>query len=290
MTFTSAPHVIVLDTPGLGDRSYLAHDGRHAIVVDPQRDIDRVEHLLVEHGLTLSHVVETHVHNDYVSGGLVLAERHGATYVVPGGVDLAYECERATDGMTFPVGELTVTVFHTPGHTPHHMSYAVQRGELPGAVFTGGSMLYGAVGRPDLIGPDATVGLAHDQWHSVRRLADTLAESTWVYPTHGFGSFCAATQNEGNQGTIADERATNPALTQDEDAFVEQMLAALDVFPAYYAHMGPANAAGPGEIDLSLPEPADPVELRRAPTRWWRRDWPSVWGQKPARCSRKCKS
>jgi rhodanese-related sulfurtransferase len=143
------------------------------------------------------------------------------------------------------------------------MSYVVRRDEHPGSVFTGGSMLYGAVGRPDLIGPEATVGLAHDQWRSVRRLADDLDEGTWVYPTHGFGSFCAATQQEGNQGTIADEQVTNPALTQDESDFVEQMLAALDVFPAYYAHMGPTNAAGPAEVDLSLPEPADPDELRR---------------------------
>jgi hydroxyacylglutathione hydrolase len=263
MTYTSAPHVLVIDTPGLGDRSYIAHDGRHALVVDPQRDIDRVEHLLAEHGLVLTHVFETHVHNDYVTGGLVLAERHEAVYVVPGDVDLDFERTPALDGDTFQVGDLTVEAVHTPGHTPHHISYTVHKGDHPGAVFTGGSMLYGAVGRPDLIGPEATVGLAHDQWRSVRRLADELPGHTWVYPTHGFGSFCAATQNEGTSGTIDDEKQFNPALTQEEERFVEEMLAALDVFPAYYAHMGPSNSAGPGEIDLSLPEPAEPDELRR---------------------------
>ncbi|MFZ0325257.1 MAG: MBL fold metallo-hydrolase, partial [Actinomycetes bacterium] len=263
-TYTSAPHVLVIDTPGLGDRSYVVHDGRYALVVDPQRDIDRVEHLLAEHGLRLTHVVETHIHNDYVSGGLVLAARHDAAYVVPGGVEVDYACTQVDDGDTFEVGDLVVRVLHTPGHTPHHMSYAVSREGHPGAVFTGGSMLYGAVGRPDLIGPDATVGLAHDQWHSVRRIAAELEEPTHVYPTHGFGSFCAATQNEGVRGTIADEQVSNPALTQDEEAFVESMLAALDVFPAYYVHMGPTNAAGPRPVDLSLPEPVGPDRIAAA--------------------------
>jgi rhodanese-related sulfurtransferase len=123
-------------------------------------------------------------------------------------------------------------------------------------------MLYGAVGRPDLVAPDVTQDLAHDQWHSVQKLAGALAHETYVYPTHGFGSFCAASQNDGPSGTIADEAANNPALTQDEKTFVEQTLAGLDVFPAYYAHMGPANAAGPAPVDLELPSPAEPAELR----------------------------
>jgi hydroxyacylglutathione hydrolase len=263
MTATSAPHVLVIETPGLGDRSYVAHDGVHALVIDPQRDIDRVEQLIAEHGLTISHVAETHIHNDYVSGGLELARRHGATYVIPADVDVAFDAVAVGDGAQFTVGDLSVRVHHTPGHTPHHISFEVRRGDHIGAVFTGGSMLFGAVGRPDLVSPELTRPLARDQWHSVRRLASTLPGSTHVYPTHGFGSFCAATQAEGVSGTVADESAVNPALTQDEDAFVEATLAGLDVFPAYYAHMGPANAAGPDAPHLSLPEPVDTTELRR---------------------------
>ena len=269
MTYTSTPHVLVLETPGLGNRGYIAHDGQHAVVIDPQRDIDRVEHLLAEHGLIVSHVVETHVHNDYVTGGLELARRHGATYLVPADAQASFEHSPVRDGDSFASGGLTVTVVATPGHTPHHVAYSIERtpqgaagiGEHPGAVFTGGSMLYGAVGRPDLVKPELTERLAHDQWHSVQRLAGELGNDTHVYPTHGFGSFCAATQNEGTAGTIADERATNPALTNDEQAFVDETLAGLDVFPAYYAHMGPANSAGPAPVDLSLPLPADPAEL-----------------------------
>lgn len=267
MTATSAPHVITIDTAGLGDRGYIVHDGVNALVIDPQRDTDRVAQVLAEHGLTVTHVAETHIHNDYVNGGYQLAKEREAQYMVPGDVDLAYLGEpnvvAVRDGDTFSVGSLEVVVVHTPGHTPHHVSYAVSRDGAPGAVFTGGSLLYGTVGRPDLVAPDLTVKQAHDQWHSAHRLVDRLDDETAIFPTHGFGSFCSSIQTEGLQTSLGQERSINPALTDAEEDFVEKVLAGLDVFPAYYAHMGPANAAGPAPIDLSLPAPADPAELRR---------------------------
>jgi hydroxyacylglutathione hydrolase len=143
----------------------------------------------------------------------------------------------------------------------------VSRDDHPGAVFTGGSLLYGTVGRPDLVAPELTVKQAHDQWQSAHKLVDELAPDTQIYPTHGFGSFCSSIQTEGVQTSLGQEKSINPALTQAEEDFVEMLLAGLDVFPAYYAHMGPANAAGPAEIDLSLPQPVDPAELRAASRR-----------------------
>jgi hydroxyacylglutathione hydrolase len=269
MTSTSAPHVVVIDSTGLGDRSYVVHDGVVALVVDPQRDIDRVEQVLAEHGLKVTHVAETHVHNDYVTGGLELARRHEATYVVPGDVELDFRSESfvhtVVDGNSFKVGELDVDVIHTPGHTPHHISFAVSKDGHPGAVFTGGSMLFGSVGRPDLVSPDLTKKQAHDQWKSVQRLATDLAGATGVFPTHGFGSFCSATQAAGGyESTISKEKLGNPALTQTEKDFVDVVLGGLDVFPAYYAHMGPANAAGPVDVNLELPKLADSESLRAA--------------------------
>jgi hydroxyacylglutathione hydrolase len=269
MTSTSAPHVVVIDSTGLGDRSYVVHDGRVALVVDPQRDIDRVERVLAEHGLKVSHVAETHVHNDYVTGGWELARKHGATYVVPGNVELAYlgepSVQAVVDGDSFTVGEFNVDVIHTPGHTPHHIAFVASKDGHPGAVFTGGSMLFGSVGRPDLVSPELTQKQAHDQWKSVQRLATDLAGETGVFPTHGFGSFCSATQAAGGyESTISKEKLGNPALTQDESDFVKAVLDGLDVFPAYYAHMGPANVAGPADVNLALPQPADPESLREA--------------------------
>jgi rhodanese-related sulfurtransferase len=133
----------------------------------------------------------------------------------------------------------------------------------PVAVFTGGSMLFGAVGRTDLIGPDQTEPLTRAQYRSVRRLAQELPDQVAVYPTHGFGSFCSATPTSGDFSTIGAERRVNVALTSGEDAFVKELIAGLGAYPRYYAHMGPANRSGPGAPDLSAPRRADPAELRR---------------------------
>lgn len=256
-------NVEVLDTPNLGDRSYIVHRKGSAVVVDPQRDIDRVQRILDREGLTVTHVVETHIHNDYVSGGLELARVTGATYVVPAGYVLSYSATQLADGDTFVSGDVQWRAVHTPGHTPQHLSYVASVDGRDEAAFTGGSMLFGSVGRPDLIGPDHTQELAHAQWMSVRRLTDEVDQDASVFPTHGFGSFCSATATVGRESTIGEQRIGNPACLKSEDEFVEELINGLDVYPAYYTHMAPANQSGPGAIDLSLPERANAAELRR---------------------------
>ena len=256
--------VSIIDTSGLGDRSYLVNDGDAAVVIDPQRDIDRVLSLAQDRGVTISHVVETHIHNDYVSGGLELAHTVGADYVVPAGDDVAYDRLPACDGDIIDAGPIRLQVIHTPGHTHHHVSYVLRdaAGFVQG-VFTGGSMLHGTTGRTDLLGAEQAEPLTHAQYHSVRRLAESLPTDTKIFPTHGFGSFCSATPASGDASTIADELVTNPALTQDEQTYVTELLAGLSDYPAYYAHMGVINKAGPPPVDLLPPEPVDPDELLR---------------------------
>ncbi|MFS8480110.1 MAG: MBL fold metallo-hydrolase [Micromonosporaceae bacterium] len=264
MAATSLVEVIVIDTPSLGDRSYLAHDGQYAVVVDAQRDIDRVLELIAARGLRVTHVLETHIHNDYVTGGYALARKVGAQYVVSADDQVSFERLAVRDGDILEVGpRMRVRVVHTPGHTFTHLSYVLEADGGPVGVFTGGSLLYGSTGRPDLLGADHAVTLARKQYGSVRRLAAELPADTPIYPTHGFGSFCSATQCAGSASTIAAEAKVNPALTQGEEEFVATLLAGLDAYPAYYAHMAPANSAGPAEPDLSAPKPADPAELRR---------------------------
>jgi hydroxyacylglutathione hydrolase len=255
--------IVPVETPTLGDRSYLATDGEVALVVDPQRDIDRVLALADSLGVRITHVLETHIHNDYVTGGYALAEQVGAEYLVNADDEVAFTRRGVHDGDMIEVGRMQVHALHTPGHTFTHLSYVLESGGETLAVFTGGSLLYGSTGRPDLLGAEHTETLARHQHASAHRLSETLPEHTAVLPTHGFGSFCSATQATGDSSTIGHERTGNPALTQDEETYVRELLAALGAYPAYYAHMAPRNAAGPAPVDLTPPAEADPAELRR---------------------------
>lgn len=149
--------IVTIGTPELGDRSYVVGEsgsGGRAVVVDPQRDLDRVEAVLASEGWTCVLVVETHLHNDYVSGGLERSRRTGAEYAVHGGDEVSFQRRPVRDGDVLTVGALEVRVVDTPGHTEHHVSYVI--GGQPAAVFSGGSLLYGAVGRTDLVHPGRT--------------------------------------------------------------------------------------------------------------------------------------
>jgi hydroxyacylglutathione hydrolase len=256
-------HIEIIETSGLGDRSYLAVDGETAIVVDPQRDIDRILNLVQQHDARLAYVFETHIHNDYVTGGLELAQRTGAEYVVAADDDVSFERTPIREGDVLTAGGMRVRAMHTPGHTYHHLSYVLEDREgNPEAVFTGGSMLFGTSGRTDLLGEEHTDTLTRKQYSSLRRLAAELPAQTKIYPTHGFGSFCSATPATGDASTIEDEAKNNPALTMAEQEYVDTLLSGLDVYPTYYERMAPINRHGPTPVDLSLPEQVDPAELR----------------------------
>ncbi len=266
--------ILTIETPSLGDRSYVVTDGGVAVVIDPQRDIDRVLSLVEERGLRVTHVLETHNHNDYVTGGLELARVTGAVYVMSAAEELFYEVRGIEEGEEIVVGELTIRAMHTPGHTPTHMAYVATDGASQ-AVFTGGSLLYGSVGRTDLVSRAMAEQLTRAQHATAKRLAAELADDTTVLPTHGFGSFCSSAAADETTShvdakygvatsTIGEQKRANLALTiTDTDEFVELLLGGLDAYPRYYAHMAPRNKVGPGPVDLSPAVEADPVELSR---------------------------
>jgi hydroxyacylglutathione hydrolase len=245
---------------GLGHQSYIIVDesAHLAAIVDPRRDIGIYLQAADAADARIAYVFETHIHNDYITGALELRDRTGATIVNATSAELAYEHQGARDGDRIEMGALTFVVLATPGHTPDHLSYAVYDAghDAPTAVFTGGSMLVGSAGRTDLVSPGMTLTLTRDQYHSLRRLLDTLPDDVLVYPTHGAGSFCGATMGEppARRSTIGQERLTSPAAhVHDEAEFVRQQLAGYGTYPAYYRYMSEINQRGPRLLG-GLPE------------------------------------
>lgn len=267
--------VIAIDVPELGNRAHLVHDGTVGLVVDPPRDLARVEAVAEREQVDIVAVADTHLHNDYLSGALALARRHGADYLLHADEDVDFARVGVRDGDVVAVGDLDVTVLWTPGHTPLHTSFIAQGGGSAGdgdiAVLSGGSLLHGTVGRTDLVDPALTEGLARAQWGSVRRIAELVPSSAALHPTHGFGSFCAgAAVDDGRDGeggvTVGSQWSRNPALTAPGDTFVTDLLAGFGPVPRYYAQMAPLNASGAGALPVRGPVLVSEAEVAAAVT------------------------
>jgi glyoxylase-like metal-dependent hydrolase (beta-lactamase superfamily II)/rhodanese-related sulfurtransferase len=236
----------VFPTTALGDTTYLLVAGRDAALIDPQRDAWRFLAAAESRGLTVRYVLETHVHNDYLSGALEVQAATGAQVVAPARGAYRFPHRGMAEGDEIELGDVVLQAMETPGHTREHLAYIVSESGRPAAVFTGGSLLLGSAGRTDLVGEGSTEQLTRAQFHSLCRLAD-LPDETRVLPTHGAGSFCAATApSQQPPSTIGQQRCDNPAmLAPDEDSFVRQQLRGLLLYPSYYQHMAPANRVGP---------------------------------------------
>ena len=237
-----------ISTASLGDHSYIVVVGDEAAAIDIQRDLDRFDHVLDGIDASLVAVFETHIHNDYVSGGKRLADAHGAEYVLPANTGAPYAHRPLPDGEAVAIGGWVLRAMHTPGHTFNHTSYVLEAPEGAVAIFSGGSMLVGAVGRSDLLGPDHTDALLRHQYASAHRIADELPDPSVVAPTHGSGSFCSASSVADTTSKVALERLRNPALlTPDVEVFAESQVLGYLAYPDYYRHMAPANLTPLGE-------------------------------------------
>ncbi len=250
-------------TPGLGNATYLLASDGEAVVVDPPRDVWRVTAVADVRGWRLVHVVETHVHNDYLSGALELRAERGASIVAPARGRYAFEHRGVDEGDTVEVGGFRLRARATPGHTPEHLAWevATDGADRPAAILTGGSLLVGSAGRTDLLGADATDELTRAQYASLRALA-AMPDEVEVLPTHGPGSFCAAGPTDrGRTSTIGLERQLNPLLAApDEASFRTALLGGLGAYPTYYREMAAINRAGP----VVLGRPATPPALDAA--------------------------
>ena len=249
---------ITVSTPELGDRSYVVHDGSLGVAVDPQRDIDRLLEAATAAGVRITCVAETHLHNDYVSGGRALADRLGVPCLVGAAEDVTFDHRPVHDGDLIELSpHFSLRVMATPGHTPHHLTYlALDRGR-PALACTGGSLLFGSVGRTDLAGPEWTAVLAGQQFRSVHRLGQ-LPGWVEVRPTHGFGSFCSVSPAIVSASTIEQERRTNLAFrVSDEARFVTTLLARFTDRPRYYHRLAGRNRLGASAPDLTPPPALD---------------------------------
>jgi hydroxyacylglutathione hydrolase len=272
------------EVPGLAQYSYVVSDAGHAVVIDPIRDIDRYLDYADAQALRITHVLETHIHADFASGAIALAETTGA----PTGAQLALSaCDRGerfqyamphralADGDAVTLGKLRLQALHTPGHTPEHLSFLLfdlsRSATEPLALFSGDFLFVGSLGRPDLLGEQAKLGLAHDLFRSVQQRIAHLPDSLLIYPGHGAGSLCGSGMSQLTASTLGYERATNPFFRYSESEFVDRILASVPPMPSYYPRLKQLNANGapalesiPGGSALSLDQVADLAEQRRA--------------------------
>jgi glyoxylase-like metal-dependent hydrolase (beta-lactamase superfamily II)/rhodanese-related sulfurtransferase len=258
--------IVTIRDEGLGNSSYLVDlaDGR-GLVLDPSRDPGPYLAAAARRGLRLDFAVETHLHADFVSGSRELATS-GATVLAPAAATLAFPHRGLGDGDEVDLGGLSLRALATPGHTPEHLAFLLADGARPLALFSGGSLLVGAVARTDLISPDRTEELARALWRSLHQRILVLPDDLPVYPTHGAGSFCSAPAGATPTTTIGRERATNPLLAApDGDAFVELLLGGLGSYPHYFLRLRETNRRGPRVYGATPPPLASlpPHQVRR---------------------------
>jgi hydroxyacylglutathione hydrolase len=232
---------------GLGHSSYVVDlgDGTAAIVDPPRFPTDHLRAARTR-SLEPRWTIDTHSHADYVTGSPSLATDEGLTFVAPAASRLETPHLAVTDEQRVDLAAgVALRAIATPGHTPDHHVFVLERDGTPAALFTGGSLMVGAVGRTDLCGPDLTEPLAHEMFHSLRRL-DHLPDQLPVYPTHGAGSFCSAPGGSERVSTLGRERATNRLFGIDDEAtFVEELLAGVGSFPTYFSLLPELNRRGP---------------------------------------------
>jgi hydroxyacylglutathione hydrolase len=243
---------------GLGNSSYLiaSEDARLAAVIDAQRDAEKYAQVAEGLGFQLRYALDTHLHADFVSGARELAASHGLQIGVSAGAQAGFEHRPLAEGDTLALGDLTLTVLATPGHTPEHISFTVTepRQRAPAALFSGGALIVGGAARTDLLGEDQAAPLARQLYHTLHDKLLALPDELRVYPTHGAGSFCSAPSTSDRVTTIRRERLNNRlAQARGEDDFVTLALLGLPSYPLYFKEMRSINQRGPRVLG-GLPE------------------------------------
>ncbi|MEM7415068.1 MAG: rhodanese-like domain-containing protein [Gemmatimonadota bacterium] len=261
--------------PDLAQYAYIIGCQRtgEAIVIDPQRDVDRYIAIAAEEGLTITSATETHIHADFLSGTVELASQHGARLFLSGegteewryhwADDGPYDATLLKDGDTFHVGNIGLQVIHTPGHTPEHIAFLVTDhgggADEPIGLASGDFVFVGALGRPDLLETAAGVSGAREPaaralYQSTKRFLE-LDDHVQVWPGHGAGSACGKALGSVPQSTVGYERRFNAGLSfAEERGFIESILDGQPEPPLYFARMKELNRRGIPVLG-GLPQP-----------------------------------
>ena len=236
--------VEAIGAPELGNASFVVADADRGVglVIDPLRDIERYLHLASDLNIKLTHALDTHLHNDFVSGRRELEAEVGA------------DIGELESGAEMTLGDITLRAIHTPGHTPDHKSYLLSEGGRPRALFSGGAVMLGAMARTDLFGPHLAVHLALEALSTLQVRLRGLPDEIRVFPTHGGGSFCGTGGRSGHETTLGHERKTNPFFqTTEVMPFLSRVLNQ-HRYPTYYRDMSAVNRGGAPLIGPTLPK------------------------------------
>lgn len=254
---------------GLGNSAYLigSHDTKKGVLIDPLRDVDQYLHAASERGIQLTHVLDTHLHADFVSGNREIAQQTGALIGASAEAKLEFEHHALTEESVIDLGAFQIRVMTTPGHTPEHISFLIVEPDrkMPSALFSGGALIVGGAARTDLLSPESTQPLARDLYHTIHEKLLKLPDELEVFPTHGAGSYCIAPTSTERTTTIGYERKNNSlAQPQSEEGFVKRALTGLPSYPTYYKYMRDVNQKGAkilGGIPLLKPLSANEVKV-----------------------------
>ena len=258
---------------GIAQLSYMVGDDatRTAAVIDPRPDCQVYLDYAREQGVAITHIFETHIHADFMSGSRALSHLLGGVPIFVSGegdADYSFDAEKVADGQTFEFGSALLRVRFTPGHTPEHVAFEVctsDEPDRPWGVFTGDSLFVDSAGRPDLLGEDKTEALVEQLYHTLYDYYLKLDDEVIIFPGHGKGSPCGPSIGERLSSTIGFERKSNRFLQfKNVKSFKKSMLSGQPATPTHFPRMKKVNAKGPATwCDLEAPRPLTVSQFRQ---------------------------
>ncbi|MBL8063700.1 MAG: MBL fold metallo-hydrolase [Anaerolineales bacterium] len=246
---------------GLGCASYIVGCEAKGVaaIIDPDREVQKYLEAAAARGLKITHIIETHLHADHVSGNSDLAARTGAQIYVHEASGAEFSHQAVRDGDELELGNLRLRILHTPGHTPESITLLVTdttRSDQPWLALTGDTLFVGDMGRPDLVGAEAANGLASDMYHTINQKILPLNDGLLIYPGHGAGSLCGKSIGSMRSTTLGYERISNPALApRSKEEFVEYAVSDLPEQPGNHTRIKAMNRKGVNPLGVVKPVP-----------------------------------